>query len=310
MMLPRRNVLIYHVGALGDFVLTWPLALALARLYPQSRVFYITHAAKGRLAERALRVDSADIEVGWHALFSDRADLPPPARKLLASAHTVVSFLSNGRDAWANNVRRIAPDAALLPLKPATLAAPPAGEHASVFISRQLQPWPAIATAVEQILKSIADRGIGGRASPDGSVLLHPGSGAAFKCWPAERFLELGRRLSGTGEPVTFVVGEAELDRWPARALDALAAVGRLQRPQDLVALCELVHRASLFIGNDSGPAHLAGILGVPTIALFGPTTPRIWKPLGPRVTAVEARTLDGIDVGDVLAAAAKLKAE
>src|SRR5438477_13202843 len=116
----RRNVLIFHLGALGDFVLTWPLALALGRLYPQSRIYYVTHGQKGKLAERALRIDSADIEGGWHALFAPGATLPEAARKLLTSAHTVVSFLSNGQDTWAQNAREVAPDAALVTLKPAT----------------------------------------------------------------------------------------------------------------------------------------------------------------------------------------------
>ena len=66
----RRNVLIFHSGALGDFILTWPLALALGRLFPQSRVFYVTARQKGLLAERVLRVESVDVETGWHHLFS------------------------------------------------------------------------------------------------------------------------------------------------------------------------------------------------------------------------------------------------
>src|SRR5262245_1628727 len=66
----RRNVLILHTGALGDFVLAWPLILALGRLHPQSRIICVTHASKGVLAEAALRVESADIEHGWHGLFA------------------------------------------------------------------------------------------------------------------------------------------------------------------------------------------------------------------------------------------------
>ena len=46
----RRNVLIFHQGALGDFVLTWPLAMALSRLFPQSRVMYVAASQKGALA--------------------------------------------------------------------------------------------------------------------------------------------------------------------------------------------------------------------------------------------------------------------
>ena len=49
-----RNILIFHSGALGDFVQTWPLGLALGRLYPQSRVIFVTQKQKGLLAEKAL----------------------------------------------------------------------------------------------------------------------------------------------------------------------------------------------------------------------------------------------------------------
>ena len=231
-MFPRRNVLIFHLGALGDFVLTWPLALALGRLYPQSRIFYVTHRSKGQLAERALRVDSVDGESGWHALYADSASLPPASQKLLWSAHTIVSFLSNGKDDWARNVQKAAPEAALVTLQPPTLAAPPAGEHAVTFIQRQLQPWPAIGTAVGQMLKSIADRGIGGRGTPDGTIVIHPGSGAPFKCWPLARFIQLAQRLGAAGRPPgrSVVRPVGRLARW---------TVGRPVRPR-------LGHRASM----------------------------------------------------------------
>ncbi|HWP39838.1 MAG TPA: hypothetical protein VNL70_02845, partial [Tepidisphaeraceae bacterium] len=61
----RRNVLIFHQAALGDFVVTWPIAMALSRIWPQSRIIYVTHGQKGALAERVLRVERADAEAGW-----------------------------------------------------------------------------------------------------------------------------------------------------------------------------------------------------------------------------------------------------
>jgi hypothetical protein len=70
-MVPRRNVLIFHSGALGDFILTWPLAVTLGRLLPQSRIFYVTHGEKGKLAEKVLGVESVDLESGWHHLFTE-----------------------------------------------------------------------------------------------------------------------------------------------------------------------------------------------------------------------------------------------
>src|SRR5947209_19642308 len=95
-MLPRRNVLIFHSGALGDFILTWPLAVALGRLLPQSRIFYVTHSQKGKLAEKVLGVESVDVETGWHHLFAEpplgaqgSPALPPTAAHLLGGAQWV-----------------------------------------------------------------------------------------------------------------------------------------------------------------------------------------------------------------------------
>src|SRR4051794_1168004 len=111
----RRNVLIFHQGALGDFVLTWPLAMAAGRLFAQSRVVYVTHAGKGALAEKVLRVESADAEGGWHALFSSQpTPLPERAQKLLEGAHTVVSFVANPEDAWTQNVSKLVPGAQIV----------------------------------------------------------------------------------------------------------------------------------------------------------------------------------------------------
>src|SRR5947208_2562172 len=122
-MLPRRNVLIFHSGALGDFILTWPLALALGRLFPQSRIFYVTHRQKGLLAERVLRVESVDVEGGWHHLFSESPSAPPPlpepAANLLTRAHAVFTFMAGPDSTWTRNVARLAPEAQVISLSPA-----------------------------------------------------------------------------------------------------------------------------------------------------------------------------------------------
>src|SRR5436190_20669497 len=107
----RRNVLILHTGALGDFVLSWPLILALGRIHPQSRIIVVTHASKGTLAEAALRVESADIEHGWHAVYAEGgASTAADERvtRLLGGAHSIYSFVSNSNDAATANLRRLA----------------------------------------------------------------------------------------------------------------------------------------------------------------------------------------------------------
>ena len=63
---------------------------------------------------------------------------------------------------------------------------------------------------------------------------------------------------------------------------------------------------AGLYLGNDSGVSHLAAAAGAPTLALFGPTDPAVWSPVGPRVETVASpdRTMAGLDVDTVYAAA------
>src|SRR5262245_7358855 len=116
----RRNVLIFHVGALGDFVMTWPLAMAAGRLFAQSRVMYVSHAQKGALAEQVLRVESVDVEQCWHHLFSENPQLPERAQRLLHGAHTIFSFVASPDELWSQNVTRLAPHAQLICLRTKT----------------------------------------------------------------------------------------------------------------------------------------------------------------------------------------------
>lgn len=297
----RRNVLIFHSGALGDFVLSWPLALAFGRLFAQSRVFYVTQQQKGQLAERALRIESVDTEGGWHTLFADRPQLPPAAERLLAGAHVVASFVAEPGSAWERNVRAAAPGAEVMALA----AYPPAdfAGHHTDFLLAQLAPAMVWQQGVSQMLSSIGQRGLGVVPTPGGPVVIHPGAGSPAKCWPAERFVDLAGRLKAAGRPVRFVVGEVERERWSVATLETLETAGEVRRPDTLVGLLEALAGASAFVGNDSGPGHLAGVLGLPTVSLFGPTDPTRWRPMGPRVTVVRQEPLAGLAVHEVEAA-------
>jgi ADP-heptose:LPS heptosyltransferase len=292
----RRNVLIFHAGALGDFVLTWPLVMALGRLHPQSRIIVVTHASKGALAELALHVESHDVEQGWHGLFTDDATLPERPALMLEGAHAIYTF-SGGEAAFLKR----APHAQLVSLQPR----PPEGyaKHASQFLLEQLAPLPAAKSAVEQMLRSVNLRGIGTGRSHDGDVIVHPGSGARAKCWPTERFVKVIDKLKRKKKEARVLIGEVEQERFTAEQVAALekAAGGAVHRPATYVELFNELRTASLFIGNDSGPSHLAGVMGLPTVTLFGPTDPALWKPMGPRVRVLHRPTLEGISVDDVM---------
>jgi ADP-heptose:LPS heptosyltransferase len=292
----RRNILIFHTGGLGDFVLTWPFAVALARIYPQSRIIYLTQQQKGELARRVLRLESADIEAGWHGLFAEGGHLPPAATGLLQAARAVFSFLPVN-PIWHQNVERINPVARRIGID--ARIGPEFPGHLTDKILTELSEYPPEKSATQQILRSIADRGIGFKPAGGRDLVIHPGSGSPTKCWPIENFIELTQALKSLGRSVRFVIGEVEIDRW--KNIDQLRSAAPVVICETCVQLLAEISSAAAVVGNDSGPAHLAGIIGIPTLALFGPTDPSQWRPLGPRVKTLRFQPIDGLSVQNVL---------
>ena len=276
-----RYVLVFHSGALGDFILTWPIVLGIARIMAQSRTIVITGGDKGRLAEEVLRVEHRDAESGWHGLFGD-GRLPDKPKKLLAGARQLVSFVADAGDTWAANAGKAAPGAECVFIKP-----PPRelqDEHASDFLLKQLESNPVLHAAAAGLRESQRKTGLMPRLhDPKGPVLLHPGSGSPKKTWPAESWVALAEQFKSQGRRVRVVLGEVERERPElANAFDDLADV---QRPADLSELLFLLRGAGGFVGHDSGPTHLAAAVGLPTVACFTDATdPAVWSPVGPSV--------------------------
>jgi heptosyltransferase-2 len=114
-------------------------------------------------------------------------------------------------------------------------------------------------------------------------VGLHPGSdheGVPYKSWAASRFVELGKQLVERWGVRIAVFGgpdERSLKQVVSDGIGSAASV--VEGPITLAAA--MIEQAKLFVTNDSGLMHLATALGVPTIALFGPTDPRRTRPYG-----------------------------
>lgn len=127
-------------------------------------------------------------------------------------------------------------------------------------------------------------------------VVLHPGGaenpGARMpeKRWPAERYAELARSLVADGLLVLLSGGAGDVARCrdvarSARLPETCVLAGALS----LRVAAALLERATLFVGPDTGMSHIAAAVGAPTVAIFGPTNPRRYRPLGPRVRVVAA---------------------
>ena len=130
---------------------------------------------------------------------------------------------------------------------------------------------------------------------------IHPVAATAAKTWHAEGFLEIARHLQAGGAEVVFIGGPAD-DLSPFREFRTLSAA-------PLGEVKSLLASASIFIGNDSGPAHMAAAFGVPSVVIFGDSDPAIWGPWRTPAEVISAPTgIAGIRVEQVLDALTRLR--
>ncbi len=113
-------------------------------------------------------------------------------------------------------------------------------------------------------------------------AIVNPGAGWGAKQWPPERYGYVAKRLfeeEGLKSLINFGPGEQEL----VRAVEGASGGAAEGLSCSLTQLIAMTRRAELFIGGDTGPMHLASALGIPVVALFGPTNPARNGPFGTR---------------------------
>jgi len=235
-----------------------------------------------------------------------------PVESALAAASAVVAYTRSASvlDALARRARR------LVSHDPA----PPAGgAHASLWLAAALGPLGIGAAPEPEPMRfteaETLEAGAATSSLPPGFLAVHPGSGSPAKNWPFDRFVEAARRLA-SGWPWLLVLGPAEEGRVVP---DGVATPGdRLPEPSPslgnavvaralpLRRLATVLSRAGLYLGNDSGASHLAAACGTRTLALFGPTDPAQWSPVGRAVRTLRSSTgrLEDLAVDEVVAAA------
>ena len=267
----KRAVCLVRSGALGDFVLTLPLLLALhragrpVRLATRRAYFPLLEGSGWEVECRTVE----DVELG------QLAGRPPPALVSWLRGADVLSFWPDPDGAAARAAAACgAQSYRVLPSRPER---PP---HAV------LQILQAAGVRADETLLRESPLGFQRRTPPkSGALWLHPGSGSASKNAPLAAFAALARAWAG---PVVVSLGEAEIED---RSRYAAAFDGSGAELALAPALAELRDRiaaeAALFVGNDTGPTHLAAALGVPTKAVFVQTDPEIWRPVGERVEVV-----------------------
>lgn len=316
----ERFVLI-RPGALGDALLALPALALLRRERPGA---HMTLVARGNVLPLVCVSGLADAvydwsDAAWSALF---ASAPTPDGEACAVVRdaTVVAWLADGDGTFTRNLTAWgARQVVLAPGRPSSGDATPR-EHVALRLARALIPLgivvprtaEALAASMPPLRVEPGDAQLAARVwhalgldqSVGPVVALHAGSGGAAKRWPPERFAALARRLTAHGYQPLLVEGPADAQVTAAvlAALGPLAVGVRVARGLSIGVLAALLRRCAAYVGNDSGVSHLAALASVPTVALFGPSDPALWAPLGPhvRVVCAAAGDLARLEPGDV----------
>ena len=122
-------------------------------------------------------------------------------------------------------------------------------------------------------------------------IALHIGAGKISNRWPVDHFAELANRLHHEYEVRVLVAWGAREKDLGKMLLERLSFQPIILQDISLRQLASIVSLVDVFVGNDTGVMHMAAAVGVPVVAIFGPTDPREWKPLGEKIVALRSST-------------------
>jgi hypothetical protein len=293
----RESVWVFHAGALGDHVMIWPLVRSLAR--QGTRVTVVAAGSHARLCERVVGGQLWGGAGGVVGIDGERARFNalwrgPEAVKaewIEPGATAVVAFVAGADDdagaVWCASAARMFPNAEFV------FVGRPDDEDGA---SQRRKLWKRA---------GVADLGrIEMQRNDGGPIVLYLGAGSESKRlsdaqWGGVVALLL-REASLGDAPIHVVLGRNEIESGDSAEAILHAtedARVRVVMCEDADALAEELWTARMVVGADTGPMHLSAQMGVPTMAIFGPTDVRIWAPTGPRVRVIAA---DGGVIGRV----------
>jgi len=280
---PDNQILVIRGGAIGDFILTLPVLAALRRQFPESRLEVLGYPHIARLALAGGLVDDLrPIESrGLAGFFARSGELDSALQCYFDGFPIIISFLYDPDGIFLSNVARCSRAQFIVgPHRPDDAA----GLHATEVF---LKPLESLAIFDADPVPRLT---LNSQLPTLNELAIHPGSGSERKNWPEANWAELLQRLATeTSLQFLLVGGEAEGERLtrlaqvlPANRYEILSS-----KPLDEVA--GRLRQCAGFVGHDSGITHLATALGVPSLALWGPTPEAVWAPKGERVTILRA---------------------
>jgi heptosyltransferase III len=275
--------LVFRGGALGDILLTLPVLRSLRDRDNSATVELAAPFPAALLAQCGGADSVCDLSsAAFVSLFAGDASLDGALRERLREVDCVISYLSDPERTLRTKIENCGSRFISGPFRlneqrlPASIQlAQPLGELGLILAD----PAPRL------FLKR--------PFLPGTRAFFHVGSGSLAKNWPAPSWSALAAKLEEQFDELLLVSGEAD---GVSTAEFLRFYRGSKLKVRSNLPILDLAHElaaADLFVGHDTGVTHLAAALAVPTIALFGPTDPMIWCPLGENVTMVASK--DGL---------------
>ncbi|MBV9616552.1 MAG: glycosyltransferase family 9 protein [Ktedonobacteraceae bacterium] len=280
------HYLILRPGAIGDNLLSFPVIQALRAQSNSPHVTFVGNASVLPLAlDLGIAEEVSDYNsLQWSELFSSAGVRSPTLQTLLHRIDSAICWLGDPEHIIERNLRSCGiQQITIAPGRPS----PDERIYIVDYLTRTLNLQEPVPPFSMRAYQSQAYKWRPYRSHPYISrpLAIHPGSGGAHKCWPIARFAALIEALWQRKTPVLLLAGPAESERL-AELLSLLPPPPSSQLFSTLInaplrTVAQQLQCCRGYIGNDSGITHLATLLAIPTVVLFGPSDPVIWHPYG-----------------------------
>jgi heptosyltransferase-3 len=297
------NIVAIRKGALGDSLLTFPILLALRERYPNTHITFVGHPAvlplalAWNIAEQAFNYE----DMLWDEVFTYEGIQSSSLRKLFQQTDLAVCWVQDRAGVVKPNLLNAG-------VKDVVLGPWCAPENPVKHMVEYLSEPLSIQIEKGFVIPSIDWNNRFALENPP--IAIHPGSSSADRRWPAASFAAVINKLLRLKHPILLLAGpsEAEVLNEVRRRLSVPPHTELLSILQN-APLLEVAHRLTqchFYLGNDSGIGHMAGMLGTPTLVLFGPSNtlcmpPHVMHPLGPYVETIQARPLKRLSPNKVI---------
>lgn len=290
--------LILRPGAIGDTLLAFPVLRALRAQYIHPHITFVGNASVLPLALAfGVAEEASDYEdIQWSELFSTHGIDSPALQDLLQRIDSAICWLRDPEGMVEHNLLMAGVRHVIV-----APGRPRESLHIVDYLARTIGLPRPVGIHTPFTLPGP------GAAYPDQTVAIHPGSGGANKCWPARHFaaiIEWLWNLTGQVYSVLLLSGPADQERIGnilSRLTLRESAMFKIMINEPLLAVASQLQQCRCYLGNDSGITHLAALLGIPTIALFGPSDPTTWRPVGPEVIVIRETTLEQLNINMVM---------